>query len=97
MNHTIARHARKRLQQRGIGANDARLLATYGSRSVHHKGCELVTLGTAGARELALEGVSAQRIDRLKRIAVVIGRDHNTVVTALQPDGQRARRYFHAH
>ena len=96
MGQTIGAHAQVRLQQRGISADDARLLTEYGSRLVHHKGCELVTLGRDGRRELAAEGVSCQRIERLKRLAVVLGADKATVVTALQPQGRRGRRYFQA-
>ena len=94
MAHYLSRHAQIRAQQRGINSRDLQLLAQFSSLNSHHKGRELLTLGSAGSKELRAEGISPQRIDRLRRIAVVIGADRHTIVTALRPQGTKGRRYF---
>ena len=86
-------HAHKRLCQRGVPLADLTLLLRHAWQVVRHGGCELLTLGRTGERQLIEAGESRQVVDRLKRTAVVLATDECRVVTVLKLKGRAGRRY----
>ncbi len=93
MNENTTRHAERRMQQRGILRSDLDLIMRYGSRTIFHKGRELLSLGREGRQDLESAGLALQRLDRLQRTVLVLAPESDQVVTAIKLWGRRSRRY----
>ena len=90
----MSRHARRRIQQRGIRMTVLELVMANADVALHAgDGCEAIRLSRAAAREMIESGdVDPEDAARACRIAVLLGR--RGVVTALHPStGRRGRRY----
>lgn len=69
------------------------LIVRFGSRTVFHKGMELLSLGREGRQDLESTGIARQRLDRLQRTVLVLAPEGGQVVTAIKLWGRRSRRY----
>ena len=84
----LTRHARTRMQQRGIPAAAVDLLISYGRSAPAGDGCELLFFDKAARARLARDNPAAARTaGRLCRTYAVLGTD-GAVVTV----GHRTRR-----
>lgn len=82
--NVCSQHARLRMCQRSISKEELELVLRHGEsvRDVGD-GCLEVSISRRQWAELRLSGLSASRLDSLKRIVVVIASD-GTIVTAMK-------------
>jgi hypothetical protein len=70
------RHARARMQQRGIGRTHVDFLLDFGREYHDHHGAVVVMLDSRGRRRIAEAGfLDAGGLDELRRLYAVVGND----------------------
>jgi hypothetical protein len=85
---STTRHARARMQQRGICGAHVDLLVQFGREHHDHHGAVVVLLDRRARRRIAGTGsLEASELDELRRLYVVVGNDGS-----LRTVGHRTRR-----
>jgi Domain of unknown function (DUF4258) len=86
----VTRHARQRLQQRGVRAKELAIVMTYGDIEVPARdGCRLVRLSQKAVRWiLEHERIAVQDVDRARRL-MVLADGLDRVITVLKGDPER--------
>jgi hypothetical protein len=92
-NGRILRHLRRRCQQRGVRKIDLQALIDLADRVVPVGGGRVaITLTPRAAAMLRTEGVAASLLDRVSRLAAVVG-ENGDLITVVVPSGRRGRHY----
>jgi hypothetical protein len=70
----ITRHARTRMQQRGILSDDIHCLVRYGRTEYDHHGSRILYLDKAGRERISVR-LGSRLAERLCRLYAVLGHD----------------------
>jgi len=72
----VSRHAKARMQQRGIGRSAVDRLLDFGREHHDHRGAVVIVLDRAATRRLARSGLAAGReLDALRSLYAVVSTD----------------------
>ena len=71
----VSRHARKRMQQRGIGQSAIDALLDFGREHHDHRGAIVVMLDRAATRRIARGGARNADVDALRGLYAVVTAD----------------------